>query len=148
MRNLDRKLIRDLSHMKGQAIAIMLVIAAGVGTFVMSLCAYASLSDGKESFYRDFRFAEIFASARRCPNSLIPRIKEIPGVAAVETRLVYNVLLDVPGMSEPATARLISVPDSGELQLEQSLHFARPDARTGQRRRSRRLRNVCRSPWI
>jgi putative ABC transport system permease protein len=117
MRNLDRKLIRDLSHMKGQAIAIMLVIAAGVGTFVMSLCAYASLSDGKESFYREFRFADIFASARRCPNSLIPRIKEIPGVAAVETRLVYNVLLDVPGMSEPATARLISVPDSGQLRL-------------------------------
>ncbi len=117
MRKLDRKLIRDLSHMKGQAIAIMLVIAAGVGTFVMSLCAYASLSDGQESFYRDFRFAEIFASARRCPDSLIPRIKEIPGVAAVETRLVYNVLLDVPGMSEPATARLISVPDSGQLDL-------------------------------
>lgn len=117
MRNLDRKLIRDLSHMKGQAIAIMLVIAAGVGTFVMSLCAYASLSEGKETFYRDFRFAEIFASARRCPNSLIPRIREIPGVAAVETRLVFDVLMDVPGMNEPATARLISVPDSGQLRL-------------------------------
>ena len=107
MRNLDRKLVRDLTRMKGQAIAIVLVIAAGVGTFVMSMCAYASLSNGKDSFYRDFRFADVFATARRCPNSLIPRIKEIAGVAAVETRLVYNVLMDVPGMTEPATARLI-----------------------------------------
>lgn len=67
MRNLDRKLIRDLLRMKGQVIAIVLVIAAGVGTFVMSMCAYASLSEGKESFYRDFRFAEVFASARAVP---------------------------------------------------------------------------------
>lgn len=117
MRNLDRKLIRDLMHMRGQVIAIVLVIAAGVGTFVMSMCAYGTLSAGKESFYRDFRFAEIFATARRCPDSLIPRIKQIPGVADVETRLVYNVLMDVPGMTEPATARLISVPDSGETTL-------------------------------
>lgn len=117
MRNLDRKLVRDLMRMKGQVIAIVMVIAAGVATFVMSMCAFASLSEGKESFYRDFRFADVFAFARRCPNSLIPRIKEIPGVSAVETRLVYNVLLDVPGMAEPATARLISVPDSGETQL-------------------------------
>ncbi len=117
MRNLDRKLVRDLTRMKGQMIAIVMVIAAGVGTFVMSMCAYASLSDGKQSFYRDFRFADVFASARRCPDSLIPRIREIPGVATVETRLVYNVLLNVPGMTEPATARLISVPDSGETEL-------------------------------
>ena len=117
MQKLDRKLIRDLAKMKGQAVAIILVIAAGVATFVMSMCAYASLSDGQERFYRDNRFADIFSSARRCPNSLIPRIKTIPGVAAVETRLVYDVLLDVPEMIDPATARLISVPDSGVQQL-------------------------------
>jgi putative ABC transport system permease protein len=117
MRNLDRKLIRDLGHMKGQAFAIIMVIAAGVATFVMSMCAYESLSDGKAKFYRDNRFADVFSSARRCPRSLIPRIEQIAGVAAVEARLVYNVLLDVPGLKEPATARLISVPDSGEQSL-------------------------------
>ena len=40
-------------------------------------------------------------------------IADIPGVASVEPRLVYDVLLDVPGLREPATGRLISVPDSG-----------------------------------
>ena len=117
MRKLDRKLIRDLAHMKGQAFAIIMVIAAGVATFVMSMCAYESLSDGKEQFYRDNRFADVFSSARRCPRSLIPRIEQIPGVAAVDTRLVYDVLLDVPGLKEPATGRLISVPDFGEQSL-------------------------------
>ncbi len=117
MRKLDTKLLRDLSRTKGQSAAIILVIAAGVATFVMSMCSYASLESSKETFYRDFRFADVFSSARRCPDSIIPRIQELSGVAAVETRLVYDVLLDVPEMTEPATARLISVPESGESQL-------------------------------
>ncbi|MCA9132131.1 MAG: FtsX-like permease family protein [Planctomycetales bacterium] len=119
MRKLDRKLIRDLSLMKGQVLAIVLVIAAGVATFVMSMCSYASLQWSKDYFYREFRFADVFSSARRAPDSLIPRIAEISGVAAVEARLVYDVLLDVPEMAEPATARLISIPDSGSSLLNQ-----------------------------
>lgn len=114
MRTLDRKLIRDLAQMKGQALAIVLVIAAGVGTFVMSMCSYQSLEWSKEYFYRTFRFADVFAETRRSPNALTPRIQEISGVSTAETRLVYDVLLDVPEMTEPATARLISVPESGQ----------------------------------
>ena len=119
MNKLDRKLIRDLAKMKGQAVAIILVIAAGIATFVMSMCAYSSLQNGQASFYRDFRFADVFSNARRCPNPMIRRIEEIPGVATVETRLVYEVLLNVPEMAEPATARLISIPESGAQRLNQ-----------------------------
>ncbi|MCA9135308.1 MAG: ABC transporter permease, partial [Planctomycetales bacterium] len=119
MRKLDRKLIRDLGHLRGQASAIALVIAAGVATFVMSMCTYQSLSSAKNAFYREFRFADLFASTRRSPNAMVPRLREIAGVAAVESRLVYDVLLDVPGMNEPATARLISVPDRGQSELNQ-----------------------------
>lgn len=124
MQKLDRKLVRDLLHMKGQALAITLVIAAGVAVFIMSMCAYSALKDGQSSFYRDFRFADVFSTVRRCPDSVVPRIENIPGVSAVETRLVFNVLLNVPGMPEPATARLISVPDSGEQRLNK-IYIAR-----------------------
>ena len=88
MQKLDRKLVRDLLHMKGQALAITLVIAAGVAVFIMSMCAYSALKDGQSSFYRDFRFADVFSTVRRCPDSVVPRIENIPGVSAVETRLV------------------------------------------------------------
>ena len=117
MRKLDQKLVRDLSQMKGQVLAIMLVIAAGVATFVMSMCAYNSLAWSKETFYREFRFADVFSAVRRAPDAMADRIQEISGVATVETRLTYDVLLDVPEMSEPATARLISVPESGDNKL-------------------------------
>lgn len=119
MIKLDRKLLRDLGQMKGQVIAIGLVIGAGIAVFTMAMCAYASLKQGQQTFYRDFRFADVFCSVSRCPNSMVDRIKNIQGVSAVETRLVKNVLIDVPGMTEPATAKLISVPDSGQSRLNQ-----------------------------
>lgn len=124
MLKLDRKLLRDLVSLRGQAAAIGLVIAAGTATFVMSTCAYKSLAASKDHFYADYLFADVFSGTGRSPNALLPRLQEIPGVAAVETRLVYDVLLDVPDMSEPATARLISIPDEGQSKLNQ-IYIAR-----------------------
>jgi putative ABC transport system permease protein len=37
------------------------------------------------------------------------RVAEIPGVARVEARVVADVTLDVPGLSEPASGRLIGI---------------------------------------
>lgn len=117
MRKLDQKLIRDLVRMRGQAIAILLVIAAGVGTFVMSMCAYRSLETSQAGYYRDSRFADVFAEVRRAPDQIVRRIQGISGVAAVQPRLMFDVLLDMPEMSQPATARLISIPEPGDARL-------------------------------
>ncbi len=111
MKSLDRKLLRDLLNMKGQAIAISLVMACGVATFVMSLTTLAALQTTQEQYYDRYRFAEVFASLKRAPNPLGARIAEIAGVARVQTRIVVDVTLDVQGLAEPASGRLISVPD-------------------------------------
>ena len=63
MRALDRKLLRDLKAMRGMAAAIALVMACGVAMFVMYLSTRDSLQVTQESFYRDYRFAEVFADA-------------------------------------------------------------------------------------
>ena len=47
------------------------------------------------------------------------RLAEIDGVAKVEPRIVYDVTMIVPGMAEPATARLISLPDQRQPRLNQ-----------------------------
>jgi putative ABC transport system permease protein len=98
--------------MRGQALAIVLVIAAGVATYVMARCTLESLKHAQASYYQRYRFADVFAHTKRAPQSLEQRIAEIPGVAQVQTRVVANVKLDVPGLAEPATAKLISVPDN------------------------------------
>jgi putative ABC transport system permease protein len=114
MKSLDRKLLRDLWKMKGQALAISIVIVSGVCTFVMLIGTMNSLRLTRDRFYKDYAFAEIFASLKRAPESLNQRISEIPGVDIIETRVVADVKLDIPGFSEPVTAKLVSVPDSGK----------------------------------
>jgi putative ABC transport system permease protein len=114
---LDRKLLRDLWQMKGQSLAIASVIAAGVAMFVMYLSNFESLQRSRAAFYQAARFADVFASLKRAPASLEPRIRMLPGVDAVSTRVVADVTLDIPAMAEPATGRLISVPERGRPAL-------------------------------
>ncbi|MCC7043518.1 MAG: ABC transporter permease [Acidobacteria bacterium] len=110
MSALNRKLLRDLIAMRTQALAIALVIAAGIAMFVAYLSNFDSLERARDDYYRTQRFAEVFAYVRRAPDQLDARIRAIAGVEDVETRVVAEVVLDVPGLDEPATGRLVSVP--------------------------------------
>jgi putative ABC transport system permease protein len=116
---LDRKLVRDLSQMKGQAIAIALVISAGVATFVNSRTILYSLELTRTTFYEHYRFSDVFAHVKRAPDSVVDELKEIPGVAQVETRVVRSVNLDVPGLDEPAVGQIISLSVTREPRLNQ-----------------------------
>jgi putative ABC transport system permease protein len=109
MRALSRKLLRDLRHARGQAIAIALVLAAGVGMFVAYFSTFHSLRWTMASYYEQSRFADLFASAKRAPLSVASRLAAIEGVERAEVRVVVDVTLDVPGLSEPAVGRLVSL---------------------------------------
>ncbi len=124
MRALNRKTIRDLWSIKGQALAIALVIASGVGTFVMSLSTLKSLQDSQQSYYRKYRFAHVFAHVKRAPLSLGKRIAEIAGVSLVQLRIVSDVTIDVADMPEPAVGRLISIPERRQPMVN-DLHLRR-----------------------
>lgn len=113
MKSLDRKLLRDLLSMKGQVIAIAMIIVSGVSTFIMFISTMNSLNLTRDKFYREYGFADVFASMKRAPESLKQRIAEIPGVDRIETRISSDLKLDIKGFPEPVTARLVSVPDDG-----------------------------------
>ena len=111
MRTIDRKLLRDLRHLKGQALAIGLVIAAGVAMFTMYFSTFESLDHTHATYYDRCRFADVFAQLKRAPLSTASRIEALPGVARVEPRVVVQVTLDVAGMTEPAVGLLLSIPE-------------------------------------
>jgi putative ABC transport system permease protein len=117
MRTLDRKLIRDLWRLRGQVIAIALVVASGVAVLVMSLSSIEALEDTASAYYERYRFAEIFANVKRAPEKLAVRIAEIDGVQTVETRIVEYAMLDVEGFGEPIIGRLVSTPERDESVL-------------------------------
>lgn len=114
MKALNRKLWRDLWRMKGQVFAITLVVISGVATFVMFISTIDSLHLTRERFYRDYRFADVFVNLKRAPESLKDKIKAVPGVNQVETRVSAYVKLAISGFSEPVNARILSIPDDGK----------------------------------
>jgi putative ABC transport system permease protein len=114
VRALDVKLARDLRRLWAQALAVALVLACGVATLILAIGAYRSLEETRRAYYERYRFADVFAAATRAPERVASELRGISGVAAVETRIVKLVLLDVPDMREPATGMAVSLPDRGE----------------------------------
>jgi putative ABC transport system permease protein len=108
---LTRMLLRDLWRLRGQVLAISLVVACAVASYVAMHSTYRSLLLTRDDYYALYRFADVFAQFKRAPEMLTDEIRRIPGVATVQTRIVADVILDVPGLREPATGRLVSIPD-------------------------------------
>ncbi len=110
---LDRKLLRDLWRLRGQALAIALIVASGVAVLVMSLSAMQALDDSSEAYYERFGFAEVFGSLKRAPERVGRRIADLEGVQVVDLRVVRFAVLDMPELQEPVIGRLVSLPDRG-----------------------------------
>src|SRR5512138_815837 len=115
--NLDRKLWRDLRRMKGQAVAVALVMACGLAMMIMARSLIHSLESTRQEYYEANRFAEVFAHMKRAPNALAARIGQILGGAAVQTAVSVQVTLDIEGLNEPASGTVRSLPDFGEPEL-------------------------------
>lgn len=116
---LDRKLLRDLARIKGQGLAIVAVIAAGVGLYVMSAGMLASLYETMEAYYERYRFAEGFAPVKRAPDSVLKKVAAWPGVARVEGRVRGGALVDIEGVTAPVTGEVVSVSPVGRARLNE-----------------------------
>ncbi len=111
MKPLQRKLWRELLHLKGQMLAVAAVVACGISVFVSMSSVKYSLEASRQRYYSRFRFADVFVEVKRAPEFYREMVSRIPGVASVSTRIIADVTLDVPGLDEPATARLVSIPE-------------------------------------
>lgn len=117
MRKLDLKVLRDLSGMKAQVITIALVVASGISALVASLITHDSLKLAQAAFYSQGRFADVFAELKRAPLPVREELRRIDGVAALETRVVQEALLEIPNRVDPAVGRFLSVPEDGRIDL-------------------------------
>jgi putative ABC transport system permease protein len=109
MRALERKLLRDLRLMWSQALTIALVVASGIGGFITSLSAVDSLALARDRFYADGRFADVFAGVKRAPNASIDGLRQVEGVADVQTTLEQIVRIEIPGLPDPIIGQLIGM---------------------------------------
>lgn len=108
-RLLDKKLRRDLRRHFGSMLAIAVVVACGVAAFVGMRSMVHILGDAQVAYYERSRFPDVFARVRRAPDAIVPALREIVGVERLEARAGGEVVVRVPGLREPATARLVGI---------------------------------------
>lgn len=114
---LDRKLLRDLWSLRGQLLAIAAVVASGVATFVTMRSALESLTVAMDDAYAQQRFADVFVHLERAPERVRRELEKVPGVAALDTRVVADVTLDVAEFPEAISGRLVSIPNDDRPHL-------------------------------
>lgn len=129
---IHRMALRDLWHMRGQALAIALVIASGIAMLVMSQSTLVSLEETRDRLYQDLRFSDVWALVKRAPLSVAARAAELPGVNAVQPRLIASAKLTLPDFADPIEAVVLSLPKAAEgLQAPQAAHQNRLYLRRG-----------------
>lgn len=117
VRVLDRKLARELWRMRGQVLAIAVVLAAAVATFVLSLGVYRSLVETRDAYYARNGFAEVFVTMTRAPGSVTRRIAAIPGVERVEGTIQQYATLELPRRDMVVRALITSVDEHETTRL-------------------------------
>ena len=113
MRALDRKMLRDLRRIWAQTLAISLVLGCGIMVLVGAQATQATLEQTKAAYYERHRFADVFTAMTRAPQAVVQAAAQIDGVAQAEGRIGFQAVLDIDGMNEPATGRVISLPAEG-----------------------------------
>ena len=112
MRTLDLKLLRELRRHWVQVTSIALVMGCGTMTIMGLRSTLTSIRAARDAYFEEYRFADVFVRLERTPAAIAPRVANIHGVAAVETRIVKDVKLDVPRLSEPAIGHVVSIPET------------------------------------
>lgn len=110
---LQRKLLRELTKLRGQLASIALVLAAGLACFVALRGTFDSLAAARDAYYEAQRFAHLLVRLERAPESLRERLAKIPGVRAIDTRIGQPVRVPIEGMPLPAYGHLLSLPADG-----------------------------------
>jgi putative ABC transport system permease protein len=116
---LHHKLWRDFWQLRGQSLAIALVVIGGIATMVMAVTNHQALSDTRARFYETYRFADVFAQVKRAPMPLLYEVRALPGVAQVQARIVAAVNLEVDGYHQAVTAQVVSLPEPDDDDLNQ-----------------------------
>jgi putative ABC transport system permease protein len=110
VRSLTRKALRDLWHLRSQALAIALVIAGGIANLVMSQATLRSLEATRDRYYAEQNFADAWVAVKRAPESVAGRLAAIDGITRVETRVVAFGNLAVEDFDAPIRTQVLSLP--------------------------------------
>ncbi|NLW07153.1 MAG: FtsX-like permease family protein [Clostridia bacterium] len=107
---LQKKMWRELRENKAAYLACITVIAIGLMLYVSMSVIFEGLTEARDNFYNDYRFADGFASLRRgLSQTQVERLAAVEGVARLEGRMVKDVRVFSPEREDNVYLRLVSI---------------------------------------
>ena len=74
-------MLRDMRENAVSYLACVSIIAIGLLTYVSMANVRDILVEAKNTYYRDYRFADVFADVREFPASKLAALARVPGIA-------------------------------------------------------------------
>lgn len=125
MKPLNRKLLRELRANAGSLVVVIVIIAFGAGSYVGMGAAQRVLETSQAAYYSAYRFADFWVDLKKAPLTEIERLGDIPGVETIQSRVVFDVILDLPNQSRPVNGRLISIPEKRDASTLNDIYLIR-----------------------
>ncbi|MFP4056254.1 MAG: ABC transporter permease [Candidatus Brocadiia bacterium] len=110
-RVLLRKMRRDLLERKGALLALLAIVAVGVGCYVAMAACFRDLDGARERYYREQRLADFSVDLKRAPTWSLDAVAAQPNVAAVRGRIAFAARVDLPQVDLPIAGLALSMPE-------------------------------------
>lgn len=110
MKVLHRKLMRELFAAKGVLVAIISIIAVGIGCFIAMSSTYDNLEYSRQSYYRVCQMADFSVELKKVPVGDLATLTDVPGVTNILPRIVFEVTASLEGVEKPLSGQAVSLP--------------------------------------
>lgn len=111
MKKLNKMLLREVQHSKGQFIAAVTVVILGISMFTAAFISYRNLKNSKDYYYSKYSFLDYYAVGRGFNSAVLEEVKSIEGVKESLGRISIDAGADMAA-SKRVTVRLLSLPDN------------------------------------
>ena len=105
-----RKLGRDLLERKVALLALVAIVAIGVGLFGSMAGIYRDLYGARRRYYAAHQLADFSVDLKRAPTHVVAEVAAMPNVRAARGRVRLGVRIDLPDLDQPITGTAISMP--------------------------------------
>lgn len=109
---LHKKLLRAIREGWGQSLAVAMVVGSGIANYICLNTAYLDLTRTRDNYYVSERLADFELVLERAPSASKFRLEDLPGVRQVRGRIIGEGNLDIEGVVEPRSGRIVSMPST------------------------------------
>ena len=107
---LNRKLRRDLWQTKGMLVAVILIVALGVGCLVGMMGTSLNLQLARNAYYGQCRMADFWVDLKKMPVTELDVLDDLKGISEMRARIAFQVIVDLEGVEEPLSGTLLTLP--------------------------------------